>query len=522
MTPTDDPEAQPASMRRTLPWPVLLAALGAATVAGIQLRDGVLQILDTVSYLSGAQAVRDGHPFTSTIAPSFSNFTVIEVLDRGGRLPFVDFPVGYSTLAGLLSFVMGARRALGFLVIVATAALAVGITLGPSRPSAPLTAWLRASFAVLVVGIPVYRLVVQGVLSEPLFCAVLVGYVASLVRYRHDGGGFLRTCVLGASLGLLRFLGGGLAVLVAVERYRRERRVRPALLTAAACLAPVALNVVVAGAVGGGHTNHWHGIDGRDLRLVGRSISGMLDATTGDLARTLLQVGDDLPWWGYIVTVAWVVAVIVAVLQYLGLVKVLPTPLEMCLVAAGLLTFSLFGGIAAFDALATPDNRIMLPAGLLTLCGIVWSVELTERRVAGIAGGILAVWAVTAVRPWDVGHLFSQPDRLADARQFSDLDAAVVITNEADLFAMATGIPAAYLPPERMALTDEPVDRDSIYAELPCALARNDGAVVLFTNAFFGGGDATERLDVLRADGRLEVLPFDTGTIYLPTEASCD
>ena len=32
-----------------------------------------------------------------------------------------------------------------------------------------------AAFSVVVVGLPVYRLVVQGVLSEPLFCAVLAG-----------------------------------------------------------------------------------------------------------------------------------------------------------------------------------------------------------------------------------------------------------------------------------------------------------------------------------------------------------
>ncbi len=368
-------------------WPAVAAGIGAAIVAIVQLREGVLQILDTGSYLSGAQGLRDGHPLTSTLAPSFSNFSVIEVLERGGRLPFVDFPIGYATVAGLLSFVLSARGALGFLVVAATAALAVALVIGPAPPRARSTLWFRAAFAVAVSALPVYRLVVQGALSEPLFCAVLVGFIASLARYRRDGTRFWLACALGASLGLLRFLGGGLAVLPAIERYRRTRQLQPSLLVGVLCLTPVAVNVVIAGAAGGGHTSAWHGIDGRDLKLVGRSLAGMFDATTGDLARTLLQVGDSLPWWGYPIALVWVAGVVVALGQFLGLVRtaVLPVPLELALVGAGLLTAGLLAGIAGFDALATPDNRIMLPAGLLSLCGVVWCVELAGRRAVAIA-----------------------------------------------------------------------------------------------------------------------------------------
>ncbi|MEZ5215503.1 MAG: hypothetical protein R2715_02660 [Ilumatobacteraceae bacterium] len=121
MEPGDD-DPTPGTTLAGARWPVLVAAALGALVALIQLRHGVLQILDTGSYVSGVQAIRDGHPYTSTIAPSFSNFDVIEFLDRGGRLPFVDFPVGYITLAGPFSFVLGARRALAFVTVLATAA----------------------------------------------------------------------------------------------------------------------------------------------------------------------------------------------------------------------------------------------------------------------------------------------------------------------------------------------------------------------------------------------------------------
>lgn len=501
--------------------PAVAAALVAAVVAAVQLRDGVLQILDTGSYLSGAQAIRDGHLFTSTVAPSFSNFSVIEVLERGGRLPFVDFPIGYVSVAGLLSFVLGARAALGTVVVLATAAFAAAVVLGPAAPRHAATWWFRAAFAALVVGLPVYRLVVQGVLSEPLFCAVLVAAVATLTRYRQTGRGFVAACVLAAALGLLRFLGGGLAVLPAIEHYRRNRAWRPALAAAVACVAPVVLNVLLAGAAGGGHTNHWHGIERRDLRLVGRSIAGLLDASTGDLARTLLRVGDSLPWWGYPVAVVWAAAVVLAFTQFAGLLRrrVLPDALELCLTAAGVLTLALLAGIAAFDALATPDNRIMLPAGLLTLCGLVWWVDVAGRRMAA-AAAVLALWATTAVRPWDVGHLFTQPDRLAAAETFRDLDARVVVTNDADGFHFHTGIPAAYLPPERMSLTDEPVDRAALFEALPCALWANGGVVVVFPNAMFGVLGEAE-LDALAAKGRLAVDAGQAGVVYRPTGAGC-
>ncbi|NDH47869.1 MAG: hypothetical protein EBX99_08515, partial [Acidimicrobiia bacterium] len=67
-----------------------VSATAAIVVGLVQFRHGIVHLLDTVSYWSGAQAVADGHPFTSRLAPSFSNFDAVEFVQRGGRIPFVD------------------------------------------------------------------------------------------------------------------------------------------------------------------------------------------------------------------------------------------------------------------------------------------------------------------------------------------------------------------------------------------------------------------------------------------------
>ena len=81
-----------------------LTLLGGVVVGLIQFRHGIVHLLDTVTYWSGAEAVRNGHLFGSNLAPSFSNFTAIEFLDRGGQLPFVDFPIGYPLAAAFLGY----------------------------------------------------------------------------------------------------------------------------------------------------------------------------------------------------------------------------------------------------------------------------------------------------------------------------------------------------------------------------------------------------------------------------------
>ena len=87
-----------------------LAALGALAVGILQFRYGIVHLLDTVTYWSGTEATSNGRLFTTNLAPSFSNFSAIEFLERSGRLPFVDFPVGVVIRAKRVQVIQQASR----------------------------------------------------------------------------------------------------------------------------------------------------------------------------------------------------------------------------------------------------------------------------------------------------------------------------------------------------------------------------------------------------------------------------
>jgi len=64
----------------THPWVTasyVLTAIGALVVGLVQFRHGIVHLLDTVTYWSGTKATSYGHPFTTNLAPSFSNFSAI-------------------------------------------------------------------------------------------------------------------------------------------------------------------------------------------------------------------------------------------------------------------------------------------------------------------------------------------------------------------------------------------------------------------------------------------------------------
>jgi hypothetical protein len=107
--------------------------MGALVVGLVQFRHGIVHLLDTVTYWSGTEATSNGHPFTTNLAPSFSNFSAIEFLERSGRLPFVDFPVGYPLVAGSLGIIIGTRHAMELLCIVALIAIAMAFLAGAKK-----------------------------------------------------------------------------------------------------------------------------------------------------------------------------------------------------------------------------------------------------------------------------------------------------------------------------------------------------------------------------------------------------
>lgn len=504
----------------------LLAAVAAVAVGVIQFRHGIVHLLDTVSYWSGAQAVADGHPFTSRLAPSFSNFDAVEFVSRGGRIPFVDFPVAYPLSAGTLGAVIGVRRAMQLLCVLALAAVAWA-TVGGARPSTRRGSLIGLTFVgALIVATPTMRCVMQGALSEPLFCAVALWFVISLARFRN-GGDFRSVAILGSVIGLLRFIGAPLVLMATWEHHRRHRDPSRAVGMAVVMLAPTMLNAVWAASSGGGHNAGWRGLQGNDISFLIRSVGGWFDARQGDLRRTYFSL-DGTSWWSWVVAAIWVA---VSVYALVGMVRGrsrLPASAELGLVASGFITTGLVVGMMGFDALVTPDNRLMLPAGVLFLNSLAWilvdRIESSPRRsriLAPLTVVLVMTWTIVAVKPWNMSERFSDN---SGPRRYSlvaeSLGVSVIVTNDADAMHWDTGIATVYPPQAVMPLTGETVDEESIYERLPCELLEHDGAVVLSSDAFLVVN--RELLDAAVERGSLSFRGVDGAEIYLPTESACD
>lgn len=511
--------------RSPLLWWAVAAGLAALAIALVQLRTGVIPMLDTATYWSGTRAFADGHPFTTTLAPSFTNFSAAEFLERGGRLPFVDFPVGYPTLAGVLALAVGAEAAMASLTALAIVVIAVLVVLG-TRPANTTTAAWRAVIAVGLVALPTSRLVTQAALSEPLFVATALALLAALLRYRRTGAGWWAVVALTMAAGLLRFVGAPLAVLAGLERYRRVGRPSAALGWAVLGMLPALVNIAWASAEGGGHSAGWRGLHRDDAELLVRSVGGWLDASQGDLRRTYFT-GDGATWWSWLVAVGWLAAIGWAIAGLVHLTRRrLPEPLELCLAAAGILTAGLVAGMLGFDALVIADNRLMLPAGLITIVGLAWSVDVAAASSRHVAVALapwvaVAAWIVTAVQPQHLTERFSDltgaPPYVAAAAASG---ADIVIVNDADGVHWHTGLPAAYAPLPVKALTGEPVDVAAAYRSLPCPMWKHGSVLIIADDALFGSS-GSEVLDDEVAEGRLTAEPVAGGVRYRPTPAAC-
>lgn len=510
---------------------VAISALGALIVGVVQFRHGIVPLLDTVTYWSGAEAVARGDAFHTSLAPSFSNFSALEVLERGGNLPFVDFPVGYPFIAGILGAVIGVRRAMEIVVLGALMAIAVALVVGGrSRQGEDRerTDVVLAAIGVLLVASPTMRLVTQGALSEPLFCAAVLWLVIALARYRQ-GARWLPVPVLVMVASLLRFLGAPLAVLAGWERYRRTGRIGGSVIWTATMMIPAASNIALANQAGGGHGAGWRGIDRIDAETFVRSVGGWFDGRQGDIRRTYFTL-DGPSWWSWPVAVGWLLLVTVVVIATVTrsrstigrFVPRLPVASELALTAAAIMSAGLLAGIMGFDALVIADNRLMLPGGVLTIAALAWWVVSWPGRQL-VMWGAVVVWAVTAVRPWQVTDMFSDRDTasvLATTVAALSDEITVVVTNDADLVHWETGLPAVYAPMPVKPLTGDVVDVEPLYRELPCALLQARGAVVIDDRATFSVVDV-ERLDAEVESGRLTSTDGDGTTVYVPTSTAC-
>ena len=86
-----------------------------------------------------------------------------------------------------------------------------------------LAPFLLGATGILITMSPATRLVTQGALSEPLFCAVALWLVIALAKFR-SGGKWAPVVALSIAAGLLRFIGAPLAVLAGWERYQKTGR----------------------------------------------------------------------------------------------------------------------------------------------------------------------------------------------------------------------------------------------------------------------------------------------------------
>ena len=502
-----------------------LTLLGGVVVGLIQFRQGIVHLLDTVTYWSGAEAVRNGNLFDSNLAPSFSNFTAIEFLDRGGQLPFVDFPIGYPLVAGFFGIFIGVRHAMELLCVLALMAISAAFIYG-SKNSATAKAqpFIIGILGVLITMMPTTRLVTQGALSEPLFCAVALWLVICLARYR-SGGHWTMVAVLTIAAGLLRFIGAPLALLSGWERYKRTQQKLSSALWSLALMLPAALNILLATGAGGGHNAGWRGLGRQDMDVFVRSIGGWFDAKQGDLRRTYFTA-EGPSWWSWVIALMWLALVIFAVAHLIQRSKRLPATAEIALVASGIISLGLIAGMMGFDALVIADNRLMLPTGVLTLAALSWIIsdQVQERGRALFipAALLLVIFTICAVRPWNVGESFSESSGLKPYSQAAlDSGAVVIISNDADAVHWDTGLPTAYAPLPMQALTGQAQDIAPLYANLPCALWRAKGAVVLSDGVTFSGADIdllNEQVDA----GRLTLTSSNGASVYLPTARACD
>jgi hypothetical protein len=497
------------------------AALAAGFVLLWAMRDGLSPTLDASSYLSGTREVSGWHPLTTRLAPSFSNFDVIEFLDRGGRLPFVDFPVGYPLLAGVLALFVGAKSALVLVCAGSVIGVVVLVVLG-ARGADLNGATLGARLAVGtgIVGLSTYRVLTRSVLSEPLFCVIVVGLLAALLRYRRTGKGWWGCLALAAGAGLVRFVGAPLALLIVPERRRRDGGVRAPLLWGAVAIVLPAVNMLWAGAAGGGHRAGWRGLESADVKLFTRSVGGWVDGRQGNIGLTYFG-GEGPAWWSWPLTVAWLAAGVLAVLGVARLVRSrLPEPLELALAASLIITVGVVVGMAGFDSLVAPENRVMLPAGVLVVVGAAWSLRITAARETWLSAAAIVIWWLVAVVPRGPDLFQGQVEAPISADIAEASGASIVIANDADPLQWWTGIPAAYLPQEEIALTGERVDTAPLWAALPCALAEADGVVIVTHGATFFA-DPGPHLDGLVDAGLLTSEVTDGATLYRPVPDAC-
>ena len=500
---------------RGWPW---LAGLAGALVAAFTIRHGFAPHSDAVSYWSASRQVADGHLTSSGLMPAFSDLDLRSLLDDG-RAPFVDFPLGYPWLVGALGALIGVTAAEVAVVLLAAAATAGLIVHGPQRAATYPTLVRRVAIAWLVISLPIAVESRQAALPEPLFVAGLVLFCLLVARVRDDGRShsvaLLQLAAVGGALGLLRFVGLPLVVVVLVEGWRARVPRRRLAAAAALCALPGALNAAWAAHVTG-RSAHRMPRSAIDFKFAAHSLTGWFTSWRTTVA-DILRPGWHVPWPYYLVAAVALATIVAGAAWWLlkGQAPFATVPLAV----AGGLVASVLITMFAYDALTKFEPRMMYPPGVLLAVAWAWSV--TSRTPAWAAAGGALAWAVFAAGPWN----WSAPAFHGNATRAEILrraEADVVISNLADVVHYQTGLPAAYFPTPQKVHSGLPRARDAVMDDLPCRLLRAHGVVLLDSTGFLPPDAwATDILDEQTAAGLLERSTREGFVLYVPTPIAC-
>ncbi len=503
---------------------VVVAAV-AAGVAGVlaawRLHDGLAMVGDSGSYLAGASGFGEGRWFRTPLVPSFSEHPLLDTVADAGWSPYADFGLGLPVTIAIVAVAAPLRIAAGAVNVVAIAAIAAGVVVGPWTPRRHGELWARAVLAVALSCWPILRFTGVGVLSEPLFCAAAVGLAIVLARMRAPTPRWLLAAgALAVLMGLTRFVGPAVAVVAAVLLVQRGLSWRKGLAWGALTAAVPVVAAAAATGPGGSRVVRFHdrGLD--DVFFLARGVGGWFEAGMGDQTATLLRASFDPSLVDWAVAAGAMVGAVAVVWWWLRPPWTRTrSQLEPALVLATALVVVVVPSMFLLDAILKLENRILMPSGVLVIGAGGWWLARRARTLVALGG--VALWAVVATHPWAwlERPSPSRPTALTDA--VAGLDVPYVVTNLADHVWWHTGVPAAYLPTgyhNRSERVDDPVP---IVAALPCALARTGGAIVIDAGALVVPAVA-DQLAVDVAAGRYEAEELAPGVVaYWPTGLDC-
>ena len=545
---------------------VTLAVFISVMLAAWRMRHGLALVGDSGSYLAGASGFSQGRWFESPLVPSFSELPLLDTVNNGGWSSFADFGFGAPMIIAIFDVVLPLHTAAGLVNVLAIGCIAAAIMFGPWTPQRAMEWWTRSLLAISVSCWPILRFTGVAVLSEPVFCAVILWIAVIVARLGKTSPGTTRSTgsprssrppgisvlislgVLTLIAGFTRFVGPIVAIVVAILLIQRGLSWRRASLWVMATgLVP---SLVTALATGGTRTWTFHSRDSSDVFFLARGVGGWFEAGMGDQTDTLLRLSFQpslLDWFISIASIAGAVWILWWWLR-LGVTKTSASvdteisprsPLEPALVLGAALALAVVPSMFFLDAILKLENRIMMPTGLLIIsAGGWWLARRSSRTMSPgsksrglisrgfispsfISRGAVCLWAIVATQPWNwlERPAPSEPTRLTAA--VDGLGAKYVVTNQADLVWWHTGVPARYLPSGFFDRSARSYDPEPIMTALPCALAINGGAVVVDTVAGLPSR-IQEQLSADVAAGHYDEMEIEPGVFaYWPTGLNC-